>query len=101
MRRLLGRAIRPQPGVRVVGPALILAGSVPEYSGTAHSDMGTVPPACKIIPRDEPYVVRKSNGGVQPTVDLNDPNHLTGQKVIEDPNNKSTTTIRWDLSRDP
>ena len=70
-------------------------------AGPHHSDIGTVPPACKIAPRDEPYVVRKSNGGVQPTVDLNDPNHLAGQKIVEDPNNKTTTTIKWDLSRDP
>jgi hypothetical protein len=80
---------------------MFIAWSVPEYSGTAHSDMGTVPPACKIISRDEPYVVRKSNGGVQPKVDLDDPNHLAGEKVIEDPNNKTTTTIKWDLSREP
>jgi hypothetical protein len=80
---------------------MYIAWSVPEYRGTYHSDTGTVPPACKIVPRDEPYVVRKSNGGVQPKVDLNDPNHLAGQSVVEDPNNKTTTTIKWDLSRDP
>jgi hypothetical protein len=80
---------------------MYLAWGVPEYRGTHHSDIGTVPPACKIVARDEPYVVRKSNGGVQPVVDLNDPNHLTGQKVVEDPNIKTTTTIKWDLSREP
>lgn len=31
-------------------------------------------------------------------VDPNDPNHVLGQKVIEDPNTKSTTTIKWNLS---
>ena len=80
---------------------MYLAWSVPEYSGIHHSDIGTVPPACKIAAREEPYVVRKSNGGVQPKVDLNDVNHLTGQTIVEDPNNKTTTTIKWDLSRDP
>jgi hypothetical protein len=80
---------------------MFLAWSVPEYSGTAHTEMRTVPPACALVQRDEPYVVRKGNGGVQPTVDLNDPNHVVGQKVIEDPNTGSTTTIKWNLSREP
>ena len=74
---------------------------MPEYSGTHHSEIGTVPPACKIMLRDEAYSVRKSNGGVQPTVDLNDPNRLAGQKIIEDPNIMTTTTIKWNLSREP
>lgn len=80
---------------------IYLAWSVPEYRGTQRSEMATVPPACKTVLRDEAYSVRKSNGGVQPTVDLENPNHLVGQTIIEDPNNKTTTTIKWDLSREP
>jgi hypothetical protein len=51
--------------------------------------------------RDEAYSVRQSSGGVQPTIDPNDVNRLAGQSIVEDPNSKSTTTIKWDLSRDP
>jgi hypothetical protein len=80
---------------------MYLAWSVPAYSGTEHTEMRTVPPACKPVLRDDPYSVAKSHGGVQPTVDPNDLNHVAGQKVIEDPNNNTTTTIKWDLSRDP
>ena len=80
---------------------MYLAWSVPAYSGTEHTEMRTVPPACKPVLRDDPYSVAKSHGGVQPTVDPNDLNHLVGQKVVEDPNIKTTTTITWDLSRDP
>jgi hypothetical protein len=83
------------------GGGVFLAWSVPAYSGTHLSEIGTTPPACKIAPREEPYVVRKGNGGVQPKVDPNDTNHLTGQSIVEEPNNKTTTTIKWDLSRDP
>jgi hypothetical protein len=78
-----------------------LAWSVPAYSGTEHTEMRTVPPTCKSVLRDDPYTVGKSHSGVQPTVDPKDPNHLTGQSVVEDPNSKTTTTIKWDLSRDP
>ena len=80
---------------------IYVAWSVPEYTGVHHSEMGTVPPACRIVLRDDVYSVRKSNGGVQPTVDLDDPNHLVGEKIIEDPNIRTTTTIRWNLSREP
>lgn len=80
---------------------MFLAWTVPEYSGTAYTDMATVPPGCKHTTREEVYSVRQSSGGVQPIVDLDDPNHLAGEKVVEDPNNKTTTTIKWDLSRKP
>jgi hypothetical protein len=78
-----------------------LAWSVPAYSGTEHTEMRTVPPTCKSVLRDDPYTVGKSHSGVQPTVDPKDPNHLTGQSIVEDPTIKTTTTIKWDLSRDP
>jgi hypothetical protein len=80
---------------------MYLAWSVPQYSGTHRSEIGTVPPACKIVLREEAYSVRKSNSGVQPVVDPGDPNHVVGQKIIEDPNVKTTTTIKWDLRREP
>lgn len=83
------------------GPSVFLAWTIPEYSGTHQSDKATVPPACKHTVRDEPYSVRQSSGGVQPKVDPNDPNHLVGESVVEDPNNKMTTTIKWNLSREP
>jgi hypothetical protein len=84
-----------------VANGMYLSWSVPAYSGTHHSEIGTVPPACKVTLRDELYSVRKSNGGVQPVVDPQEPNHVAGQKVIFEPNIMTTTTIKWDLSRDP
>ena len=74
---------------------------MPAYNGSHHAEKNTVPPAYKATVRDEVYSVRQSNGGVQPTIDPNDVNRLVGQKVVEDPNIKTTTTIKWDLSRDP
>jgi hypothetical protein len=83
------------------GGGIYLAWSVPAYNGTHHAEKNTVPPACKATVRDEAYSVRQSSGGVQPTIDPNDVNRLAGQSIVEDPNSKSTTTIKWDLSRDP
>jgi len=83
------------------GPSMFLAWAVPEYRGIEHTEMRTVPPACKTNQREDPYVVRKGSGGVSAPVDPNDLNHLVGQNVIEDPNNKTTTTIKWNLSREP
>jgi hypothetical protein len=80
---------------------MLLSWYVPAYTGTHHSEMRTVPPACKPVVRDEPYSVARSFNAVQPTVDPNDPNRLVGQKVVEEPNSKTTKTIKWDLSRDP
>jgi hypothetical protein len=83
------------------GGGVYMAWTVPAYNGTHHAEKNTVPPACKATVRDEAYSVRQSNGGVQPTIDPNDVNRLAGQKVVEDSNIKTTTTIKWDLSRDP
>jgi hypothetical protein len=80
---------------------MLLTWYVPAYKGNHHSEMRTVPPACKAVLRDEPYSAQKSFKSVKPTVDPNDPNHLAGQSIVDNPNDKTTTTIKWDLTREP
>jgi hypothetical protein len=57
-------------------------------------------PGCKHTVTDTAHPFHIGGGMIEFKIDPENPNHVVGEKVIDDPARKSKTTIKWDLVRD-
>jgi hypothetical protein len=75
---------------------LFLLLTLPEATGTHHSETRTLP-GCKTVNADEKYSYVKSNLSANPTLDPNDPDHLKGEQ--SQPSTTGSAILKWDLRR--
>jgi hypothetical protein len=75
--------------------------SVPQATGTMHTDLRTGPlTACRQnLLKDEPFTVMQDHLDARGPADPNDPNNLEGDQTTLSPDKTITTTIKWKLTR--
>jgi hypothetical protein len=68
-----------------------------ELVGNHHTDIRSMP-GCQQAVSDEQHKYQLTGAMIEVTIDPDDPNHLSGEKVVDSTHGK--TTITWDLTRD-
>jgi hypothetical protein len=82
------------PGFAPGGVFLLI--TLPEATGTHHSETRTLP-GCKNVIADEKYLYGKYNTTANATIDPNDPDHMAGESVQQ--TEHGNATLKWDLHR--
>jgi hypothetical protein len=70
-----------------------------EIAGNDKLDTRSMP-GCHQAVTDTTHPFQMGGAMIEFKIDPEDPNHVVGEKVIDDPAHKSKKTITWDLVRD-